>query len=233
MSNTSTFWDRIAEKYAKKPVRDPDAYARTLERVRSYLADSDSVPELGSGTGTTALLLADSVGHLTASDLSPNMIGIAAEKVKRQGTANVAFLSADLFDPALGEGPYDAVLAFNLLHLLPDTAEAVRHIHGLLKPGGYFISKTFCLPEARLPLLYRAMRLALPVLQWLGKAPYVNFMRTGELQGIIAAAGFDIVETGDYPASPPNRFIVARKASTYPGLFIRVSDLVCGHGSSC
>ena len=215
MSNTSTFWDRISEKYAKKPVRDPDVYARTLERVRSYLADSDSVLELGCGTGTTALFLADSVGHLTASDLSPNMIGIAAEKVKRQGTANVAFLSADLFDPTLGEGPYDAVLACNLLAAPPAGHCGGRAAHPrAAEAGRHFISKTFCLPEARLPLLYRAMRLALPVLQWLGKAPYVNFMRTGELQGIIAAAGFDIVETGDYPASPPIRFIVARKAST-------------------
>ena len=48
-------------------------------------------------------------------------------------------------------------------------------------------------------------------MQLIGKAPYVNFMEITELEEIISSEGFKIVETGNYPASPPNRYIVARK----------------------
>ena len=80
-----------------------------------------------------------------------------------------------------------------------------------LKPGGVFISKSPCTPDRRPPLSYRMILWVLPALQWLGKAPYVNFMTKDALEGEITAAGFEIVETGDYPAHPPNHFVVARK----------------------
>ena len=79
-----------------------------------------------------------------------------------------------------------------------------------LKPGGLFVSKTFCLPETWSAKLF-AMRAVLPVLQLFGRAPFVNFMTIGDLEARIVAAGFRIVESGNYPASPPRRFIVAEK----------------------
>ena len=51
----------------------------------------------------------------------------------------------------------------------------------------------------------------LPLIQWIGKAPYVHFMAIGELEETIASGGFEIIETGNHPASPPSRYIVARK----------------------
>ena len=92
-----------------------------------------------------------------------------------------------------------------------DIPGAVRQIHSLVKPGGLFISKTPGVPRRGAPLFYRFIRLTLPVMQWLGKAPFVNFMDPADLEAEIEAAGFRIVETGDYPVSPPNHFIVARK----------------------
>jgi hypothetical protein len=79
---------------------------------------------------------------------------------------------------------------------------------GALRPGGVFISKTVCLGGS-LPLKYRAMLLALPVMQSLGKAPWVARLKVADLERRITAAGFDLVETGDYPAVPPSRFVVA------------------------
>ncbi len=55
------------------------------------------------------------------------------------------------------------------------------------------------------------IRLAIGALRLIGKAPYVRFFRIKELEQAITAHGFDIVETGNFPAKPPSRFIVARK----------------------
>ena len=209
MIDAAEFWNRAAAKYAKSPIANMDAYSYTLERTRSYLSASDRVLEVGCGTGSTALLLAESVAHITASDLSANMIRIAADKARDQGISNVTAVTAGLFDSAIEGGPYDAVLAFNLLHLLEDSRAAVRRINALLKPGGTFISKTVCLPGSGAPLKFRVMKMILPLMQWIGKAPYVKFMDTEELEDLIASEGFKIVESGTHPA--PSRYVVARK----------------------
>lgn len=211
MQNAATFWDKAAKKYAKSVIADEDAYIYTLQRTRSYLSPGDHILEVGCGTGSTALLLAGDVKQITASDLSGNMIRIGSEKARDQGISNVNFVTAALFDGAIENGPYDAVLALNLLHLLEDLPAAIERINGLLKPGGTFISKTICTQASGTPLTFRLIRMILPLMQWIGKAPYVNFMTIDELERTISSKGFKIVETGNYPASPSRRYIVARK----------------------
>ncbi|MEM7169716.1 MAG: methyltransferase domain-containing protein [Pseudomonadota bacterium] len=216
MQQSIQFWNRLAEKYAQKPVRDEEAYEQTLERTRSYLKASDQMLELGCGTGTTALKLAKDVAQITASDLSPNMIRIADAKAEKQGTENILFIAADVADSTAAKGArddrtYDVVAAFNLLHLLEDAETSVRQIHTVLRQDGFFISKTPCEPGKGAPLVYRLLRLALPFLQWIGKAPFVNFMSPNALADMLERNGFKVIETGNYPLSPPNHFIVARK----------------------
>jgi len=102
-------------------------------------------------------------------------------------------------------------MAFNLIHLIEDTDGALTRIKGLLKPGGVLISKTPCRPGKGSPLKWRLMLMILPVLQWLGKAPFVNLMQAADWDRAVEKSGLKIVETGDYPANPRSHFIVAKK----------------------
>lgn len=206
MADAAAFWDKRADGYSRRPVRDVESYHRTLESTRKHLSPGDDVLEVGCGTGTTALHLAPAVQRITATDISTRMLEIAREKAARQRVENVRFERAALGDERLAAGSFDVVLAFNLLHLLEDLPTALRRIHELLKPGGRFVSKTVCLAERG-----RFWGIALAVLRSLGIAPYVRPLRISELEGLVADAGFEIVETGTHPASPPGRFIVARK----------------------
>jgi ubiquinone/menaquinone biosynthesis C-methylase UbiE len=204
MTQDAQFWNRIAPGYAKRPVGNPAAYEETLSRTRTYLSAEDHVLELGCGTGTTALKLAPHIGHIEGTDFSEAMIGIARDKAAAGGYDNVSFRVAGAVET--GEEPLDAVIAFNLLHLVPDIAAVAKQAHRALKPGGYFITKSVCLGESAIPF-----RLLITPMQWIGKAPFVHFLKFAELEGTIRDAGFEILETGDYPARPPNHFIVARK----------------------
>ena len=166
--------------------------------------------ELGAGTGSTALELAGSVGHITATDISPKMTELAQDKAREAGILNADFIAAEATVPTL-EGPYDAVLAHNLLHLVEDLPAVLNRVHQVTRPGGVFISKTFCKPAGfGSPMLW-AIRLALPVMQLFGKAPFVAMLTIRELEQAIEAAGFDIVETGNYPKGELRRYVVARK----------------------
>ena len=71
----------------------------------------------------------------------------------------------------------DVALGFNVLHLVVARELALRGVHRLLKPGGLFISKTPCLKEMN-PI----MRMALPVMQVIGKAPHVAVFSAEDLE---------------------------------------------------
>ena len=205
MTHAIQFWDDIAPKYAANPVRDPGAYELTLDRTRSYLRSTDQVLEVGCGTGTTALKLAPSVAHMTATDFSPGMIEIAHGKAASAGAPNVTFSIAAAEDPGSGEA-FDAVIAFNLLHLVRDLPGTVAALGARIRTGGYLITKSTCLGG-----VYSPLALIIFAMRVLGRAPYCSIFTARWLENTIAAQGFEILETGDYPARPPNHFIVARK----------------------
>jgi len=207
MPSPGTFWDKVAEKYAASPIKDVASYEATMDRTRAHLTASDKVLEVGCGTGTTALKLAPSVAHITSSDVSAKMIEIANAKAQDQNIENVIFLQATPMDAALDDNaPYDAVLAFNILHLLEDLPGALRRIHDTLGSRGLFISKTPCIGAK-----FSIWPLVLPLMQMIGKAPFVAFLKPDDLEMTIKDAGFELVEVTDIPAGRANHFIVARK----------------------
>ncbi|MCA8887385.1 MAG: class I SAM-dependent methyltransferase [Parvularculaceae bacterium] len=200
------FWDKFAEKYSRQPIKDMAAYDNTLARTAARLTPGDHVMEIGCGTGTTALRLAEHVQRITASDISENMIAIARQKATDQNIGNVEFFPGEAATAPKTDGGYDAVVAFNLLHLLENPEQTMAQIHDRLKPGGYFISKTICLGDRQgflRPLIF--------MMQIFGRAPYVRFLKTAELESTIEKAGFTIDEADYIPADKQIRFIIARK----------------------
>jgi ubiquinone/menaquinone biosynthesis C-methylase UbiE len=207
MRDQAAFWDKFAPRYARARIRNPQAYQATITRTRRHLAPTDRVLEVGAGTSTTALLLAFDVAHITASDLSAAMVDIGRDKAQAHGIDNITILQSGFGDAALTEGaPFDAVLAHNLLHLLPDLQLALSQIHGLLKPGGIFISKTPCLGEKPL------FRPLVAVLRRLGLAPDLNHLRIAALERQIAAEGFQTVERLVQQGTVPTLYLVTRRA---------------------
>lgn len=201
----AAFWDRIAPKYAKSAISNPGAYEETLARTRSHLGSGARVLELGCGTGSTALKLAPGTARYVGTDISDGMIGIARGKPSKGESRPEFRTAASVARAFAGEG-FDTVLAFNLFHLVPDLKADLAAIHAHLPEGGLFISKTPALKGRwYLRRLVLAMR---PVGQVPGS---VRFLGVGELDAMIAAAGFRIVETRLYPPSTPSRFVVGRK----------------------
>ncbi len=183
---SSEFWDRMASGYSKQPIADAGTYARKLAATQALMRPDMAVLEFGCGTGSTALEHAPHVAHIVATDVSAAMIAIGREKAEHAGLGNVSFRQSGVEDFEAPDDSYDMVLALNLIHLLPDRATALARIHRLLKPGGIFISSTVCLAD-RMWFL----RPVIPVLQWLGKAPYVSFLHAGDVLEEMAEAGFE------------------------------------------
>jgi ubiquinone/menaquinone biosynthesis C-methylase UbiE len=209
VSRKARFWDRIARKYAADPIADMPGYEATLRRVQGLLTAEMNVLEIGCGTGSTALRLAPFTRRLLATDVSAGMIAIAREKLAAEPIPQLAFALADADAPAIGPGDYDAVLAFNLLHLVSDLDQALAQAVQALKPGGRLISKTACVAEMN-PLI---RWLAIPVMQAIGKAPHVLLFDADTLQAAMVRQGLVIeaVERHGTKGKDIRVFIVARK----------------------
>lgn len=204
------FWDRLAPKYAKSPIRNLSAYRYSLERTRSYLKSDDRVLEFGCGTGSTAIALARNVKEVVATDISAAMLNFGGERALEAGVSNIRFLQSDV--QSAPKGQFDVVMAFNLLHLLPDLDAALDCAAQRLKKSGLFIAKTPCLGEARGTWRYRMIRIAIPLARLAGKAPdHVELLDIRKLETAVKRAGFDIIEAGNYPADTPSRYLVARR----------------------
>lgn len=208
-TDPAEFWDGIAEKYAARPLDDPENYERTLAVTQDCLEPQDHVLELGCGTGSTALKLAPAVDAYRATDISGKMIEIAQAK---PGAEAIDFAQAG-FDDAGRDTVYDTVLAFNLLHLVGEVESALENVAARVKPGGLFISKTMCKLDSSSPLKWRMMLLILPIFQLLGKAPALVFRSQEDYRRLFAEAGFEIESTAVHAKALPHTLIIARKRS--------------------
>lgn len=206
MDRATKFWDKVAERYSKRPVADEASYEKKLRVTREYFRPETEALEFGCGTGSTAIAHAPYVKHVLATDLSSGMIEIARERARTENVPNVTFeqSSIDEFDHP-GQS-FDAVLALNVLHLVQDKEGAIAKVHRLLRPGGVFVSSTACISNM-MPLF----RLIAPVGQFLGLFPPVAVFSVDELRTALLDAGFEIVYEW-LPGKNKAVFLVAQKA---------------------
>ncbi len=205
MDRSAKFWDRIAARYARKPVADEAAYRRKLEISRGYFRPDMEVLELGCGTGSTAIAHAPYVKHIRAVDISARMLEIARRKADEAKVENVTFERAAIDDLEVPAQSLDAVLALSILHLLADKDAAIAQVHDMLKPGGVFISSTVCLADAG-----NWFRFVAPVGRTLGLIPLVRFFTKEDLERSLQRAGFEIDHSWR-PGKAKAVFIVAKK----------------------
>lgn len=205
MNREAKFWDKIADKYSRDPIKDEAAYQKKLQVTREYFRPDMNVLEIGCGTGSTAISHAPFVNHIRATDISRNMIDIARRKAAAANVSNVDFEQVSIDALSVTDQSLDAVLGLSILHLLENMDDVMVRVHRMLKPGGVFVTSTVCLGDA-MPYF----KLILPVGRFLGVFPYVAILKRTDLEGALEAAGFAI----DYNWRPDKKsavFIVAKK----------------------
>lgn len=204
MKDERKFWDKIAPRYARSPIRDEESYRKKLAITQGYFQPDWSVLEFGCGTGSTAIIHAPHVREILATDISGKMLEIAEQKARDAGVGNIRFQQGTLDSLELEKESFDAVLGLNILHLLEDVEGAIRRVNELLKPGGIFVSSTALLGNVGLH-----WRLLIPLLQVLGFAPRVNSFAKKELDSMLANGGFHIDH--EWQPAKASLFIVAVK----------------------
>jgi SAM-dependent methyltransferase len=93
------------------------------------------IADLGCGTGTLSLLLAEAGYAVDGVDFSPEMVARAHAKAGDLCT----FTLGDADRPPRASGAYDVVLSRHVLWAMPSPADAVRRWIDLLVPGGRLV----------------------------------------------------------------------------------------------
>jgi SAM-dependent methyltransferase len=169
MDREAAFWNKLADKYSRRPVADEAAYQKKLEVTRQYFQPDMEVLEIGCGTGSTAIAHAPYVGHIRATDLSARMIEIAKDRAKVAGIENVTFEASSIDALDVPDASVDVVMAHSVLHLLEDKEQVIADVHKMLKPGGVFVSSTACIGD----MMHRRHDAAPPAHYSGGAAPAV------------------------------------------------------------
>lgn len=100
-----------------------EAAQPTLDLINKLSFKSDErVFEAGCGTGYATALLAEKGGepsHITAVDLSENMLSEARKRLQSRGIEGVRFIAGDALELLSGEGPFTLIFSSWVLGYIP------------------------------------------------------------------------------------------------------------------
>jgi ubiquinone/menaquinone biosynthesis C-methylase UbiE len=158
------------------------------------------VLDVACGVGHATLAAARRVGRdgrVVGVDLAPTMVALAEERARDEGVAHASFHELDA--EALVGWPADsynaAVCQFGLVYL-PQLAHALRGVHHVLTPDGWFASAVWAPPD-RVPFIALAKDTIHRVLGVPGPAPgqphAFALAERGVLEQALSSAGFTAI----------------------------------------
>lgn len=110
------------------------------------LSGHESVLDVASGTGATALPLAKRLPHgkVTAVDFSLGMLEQARASAHKQGLNNLNFVECDMTALPFAASQFDHATCSFGLFFVDDMSGALKHIARTVKPGGTVMVSGFC-----------------------------------------------------------------------------------------
>lgn len=138
-----TFWDRVAGLYDLFEWSNRKVNAAARARVGELVPAGACVLDCAAGTGEFSLAAAKRAGSVLCTDQSEAMLARARKKAARRGLSNLQFAHRDITALSDPDGSFDAVIAANVLHLLPQPEIAVQELWRVAAPGGRLILPTY------------------------------------------------------------------------------------------
>ena len=202
-SNSNPQWGSsyrliASEKWkAKSAVMGRDVTEALVEYARPK--PGMKILDLASGTGEPAISLAARVGsegHVTALDLSSDLLQIATERAQQRGLNNFSTQQADAQQLPFADQSFDLVTSRFGVMFFHDCEKAFREVHRVLKPGArtcFLAWGSFEQPYWSSMIGVVLKHVAGPAIEPGGADPF-RFAQPGSLLSVLQNAGFAKVE---------------------------------------
>jgi ubiquinone/menaquinone biosynthesis C-methylase UbiE len=117
---------------------------------RLDIADDQQHLDVAAGTGEPGLTIATLApkGRVVSTDLTPQMLDVAARRARAQGIANVETKVCSADDLPFGDATFDSVSVRFGYMFFPDVAAATAEFVRVLGPGGRLCASVWIEPEA-------------------------------------------------------------------------------------
>ncbi len=109
--------------------------------LRDLIKRGDTVLDIGCGPGTFTVDMAEMVGpkgKVVAADLQSEMLSKAKEKATKHGVVDRMAFHECATDGIGLSGTFSVIVAFFMVHEVPERDGFMKEIAELLKPGGLF-----------------------------------------------------------------------------------------------
>jgi ubiquinone/menaquinone biosynthesis C-methylase UbiE len=130
-------WDRIRKLHVADEAVELAITAALMD------APINSLLDLGTGTGRMLELLGPDIQRGLGFDLSVDMLAFARARLDRAGLRHCSVRQGDIYDLALPNDSFDAVVIHQVLHFLDDGARAITQAARVLRPGGRLLVVDF------------------------------------------------------------------------------------------
>lgn len=211
MNKPENFWNKASKNYDKTEERFEYIHKKARENTKKHLKNSHIVMDYGCGTGTASCEISSLVKEIQGIDISSEMIRIAKEKAVVSKIENVTFEKADLFEDKFQDVSFDVILAFNMLHTVPNPQDIVHRINDLLKPDGLFISITPCLGQ-KMSFLVNLQIQLVRILCKFGVIPIpIRRIKSTDIDILLAKGEFEAIESEEIFKGASSYFVAAKK----------------------
>ena len=132
------YWSKFANTFDEdqKYIVGEDIQQALKEKL-SRESDLGELIEFGCGAGFYTKDIAANANHVTATDLSDEMLAMARTQLK--DLQNVTIEKADCEKTNFPDGKFNSVFMANLIHIIEHPTLALQESHRILQDGGLLI----------------------------------------------------------------------------------------------